>query len=340
MTGSHPMRVLLNCNVPFSLAHGGAQIQIERTREALLTEGVQVDWLRWWEDTQEADIIHFFARPSAFFVQLAHAAGRKVVVSELLTSQGSRTTLQRFPQRVIRKLDSHIGRRLGGKLGWTVYRDVDANIFLTPWELQIAGELYGVSASNSWVVPNGVEEVFFIQPGLPRVKEDYLVSTATITERKRVLELAEAAVEAKVPVWIIGKPYSDSDPYYQRFLAIHRRHPNIVRYEGPINDRAVLAEIYQKARGFVLLSTMESLSLSALEAAAGGCPLLLSDLPWARCTFNSSASYCPVSYSTPETASVLKRFFADADIHPIPAKPLRWKEVAVQLTDIYQKVLN
>ena len=38
---------------------------------------------------------------------------------------------------------------------------------------------------------------------------------------------------------------------------------------------------------------MESLSLSALEAAACGCPVLLSDLPWARTVFGQSALVLP-----------------------------------------------
>ena len=45
---------------------------------------------------------------------------------------------------------------------------------------------------------------------------------------------------------------------------------------------------YREARGFVLLSAMESLSLSALEAAACECPLFLSDLPWARSSCTTS----------------------------------------------------
>ena len=54
----------------------------------------------------------------------------------------------------------------------------------------------------------------------------------------RVVELAEAAVAAQTPVWIVGKAYSDSDPYGRRFHELARKHPDIIRYEGAINDRA------------------------------------------------------------------------------------------------------
>src|SRR6185503_2412225 len=102
----------------------------------------------------------------------------------------------------------------------------------------------------------------------------WLVCTAIITERKRVLELAQAALHAQTPIWIIGKPYSETDPYFQEFLALAKTHPEVIRYEGAISDRQRLAQIYREARGFVLLSKWESLSLSALEAAACGCPVL------------------------------------------------------------------
>lgn len=54
--------------------------------------------------------------------------------------------------------------------------------------------------------------------------------------------------------------------------------PGILRNESPIQDRAHLAQVYSEARGFVLLNAMKILSLSALEAAACECPLLLSRL--------------------------------------------------------------
>ena len=226
-------------------------------------------------------------------------------------------------------------------------------------------EMFGANPARLHVVPNGVDEVFFLkreggsvkpenkmpaQPGesfksqvsglrFPE-REDYLVCTATITERKRVVELAEAAVLAGTPVWIVGKPYAERDPYYLRFQEIQRRNPGIVRYEGPVTDRSQLAAIYQRARGFVLLSTMESLSLSALEAAAARCPLLLSDLPWARCTFADAASYCPVGGSKEATATVLRRFHEAAPNLPVPPKPETWREVAMQLKGIYEEILQ
>jgi glycosyltransferase involved in cell wall biosynthesis len=139
-------------------------------------------------------------------------------------------------------------------------------------------------------------------------------------------------------LWVLGKPYGENDPYAIRFMEFAKQHASVIRYEGAVTDRTKLARIYQEARGFVLLSTNESLSLSALEAAACGCPLLLSDLPWARSVFKDAASYCPIT-SVSRTAAVLRRFSDEAPQKQPPPKPLSWVEVAQRLKAVYEKVL-
>ena len=197
---------------------------------------------------------------------------------------------------------------------------------------------FGAPQERIYVVSNGVEEVFL--DSLKVVRGEWLVCTAIITGRKRVLELAAAAIRAQTPVWIIGKPYSETDPYARKFYDLARQHPQLIRYEGAISDRTRLAGIYRAARGFVLLSTMESLSLSALEAGACECPLLLTDLPWARTTFLQAASYCPLTRSVAVTAQVLRKFYDAAPSLPLPPKPAAWNEIGRQLKTIYERVLN
>jgi glycosyltransferase involved in cell wall biosynthesis len=116
-------------------------------------------------------------------------------------------------------------------------------------------------------------------------------------------------------------------------------HPETVRFEGAISDRARLASVYGEARGFVLLSTMETLSLSTLEAAAGGCPLLLSDLPWARVTFGSQASYCPIA-PVETTARCLREFYDAAPGLAAPARPASWAEIGAQFCAVYERLLG
>jgi len=333
------MKILFNCGLPFCLAHGGHAIQIQQTMAALQGIGVEAEPLRWWDETQTGDVIHyFFGRMTPEQIRFAHQKKIRVVMSELLTGQGSRSAgrlrFQRLLSRGIRRLAPP---SFSAAFKWEAYRLADALVALTGWEKHLMEYLFGADPARTFVVPNGVEAVFFESP--PAERGPWLVCTAVITERKRVLELAEAAVRAQTPVWIMGRAYAENDAYAQKFLSLARAHPRWVRFEGAVTDRTELAKIYRAARGFVLLSTKESLSLSALEAAAAGCPLLLSDLPWARTAFAGGVQFCPVTGPAAATAGALRRFYDAAPQLPSPPPPATWPDVARQLKVIYEKVL-
>jgi len=332
------MKILFNCSLPFGLAHGGVQTQIEQTVAALQSAGLEAEPLRWWDATQCADLIHYVGRMPAAHIRFAHQKGIKVVIGELLTGAGSRSRSQlRLQKTIIRAVGRLAPRDFVAAFNWESYRLADACVALTPWEAHLMHYLFDAPKEHLHVVPNGIEEIFLNAPPVARGK--WLVCTATITGRKRVLELAQAAVHAQTPVWIIGKAYTEADPYASQFFALAKREPQMIRYEGAVSDRARLAQIYREARGFVLLSTMESLSLSALEAGACGCPLLLGDLPWAHAAFGEYATYCPIT--APErTAGYLRSFYEKAPALPPPPPPMTWLEVARQLKTIYENILN
>jgi glycosyltransferase involved in cell wall biosynthesis len=332
------MRVILDHPNPFLLSHGGFQIQIEQTYNALRQIGVAVEYLRWWDDRQPADIIHYFGLPTPPYVNLAQKKGVRIVLSQLLTGLGSRSPrVLPFQKAIITLARKTLPNVITSRFSWEVFEKVDASVALTDWEAHLMRYMFFAPREKVHVIANGVEDIFL--QGGPATRGQWLVCTATIAERKRVLELAQAAVMAKTPVWIIGKPYADSEPYAQRFLEFARQNAPTVRYEGAISDRAQLARVYREARGFVLLSTMESLSLSALESAACECPLLLSDLPWARTTFRENASYCPIT-SPQQTAVHLRQFYDAATTLKPPQKPATWVEIARQLKAVYESVLN
>lgn len=332
------MKILIDHHIPFRLAHGGLQTQIDQTIRALRTIGVEAECLRWWDESQTADLIHFFGRPDASYIQFAHGKGMKVVMLELLAGLGARSASARFAQKLfMTTAKTVLPTAFTARLAWDSYRFADACIALTPWEGYLMGKMFNAPPERVHVVPNGVEPEF--PASAPRERGRWLICTATITPLKRVVELAEAAALAKVPVWIIGKPYAESDPYAQSFFKTAHRHGEFVRFEGPIENRAQLASIYRAARGFVLLSTMETLSLSALEAAACECPLLLSDLPWARSVFKQHASYCPVADAT-RIATALRQFYDAAPCLKPPPKPCAWTDVASQLKRIYESLLS
>jgi len=335
------MKVLFDHPNAFLLAHGGFQTQIEQTKQALESVGVEVEWLRWWDDKQKGDLIHYFGRAHPGYIRQAQGKGMKVVMSELLTGLGSRKTGARMAQKIIMDIArGFLPKEFTARLCWDSYQLADASIALTSWEKKLMIDIFSAKADQVHVVPNGVEDVFFrdSKSQIQNPKSKYLVCTATITERKRVVELAEAAILAQVPVWVIGEPYSKGDQYYKKFVSVVESSKGLVKYEGGISDRAAMATIYKSASGFVLFSSMESLSLSALEAAAGNCPLLLADLPWARSTFGDGATYCLLG-SREQESKGLKDFYKRIDKAPRAPLPCRWSEVGAQLRQIYESLL-
>ena len=331
------MKVIFNCHVPFMLTHGGMQVQIEQTISSLEKIGVSVEPLRWWDDAQTGDILHHFNRIPINLVVHAQQKGMKVVVTELLTEMGSRSAARlRLQRMVTRALQYTLPASALAPFNLQSYRRVDACLLNTPSEGHLMRYLYGVSGKRIHIVPNGVEDAFFQSPSVQR--GSWLVCTGTITPRKRVLELAQSALEAKTPLWVIGKPYHAGDPYASRFFQLAKENPGLLRYEGAIANRTELARVYRAARGFVLLSTMETRSLSAEEAAACECPLLLSDLPWAHDVFEERATYCPVSNSARATAEVLRHFYQAAPALEPPPRPVSWVEVARQIKTIYEAI--
>jgi len=137
------MKVLFDHPSPFFLAHGGFQTQIEQTKAALEAAGVEVEFVRWWDDSQRGDIIHFFGRPLAAYVDLAHKKRIKVVLAELLTGLGSRSSLARAGQRTLMACtQAFLPDVLTVRLGWDCYKTADACIALTTWERRLMIEMF------------------------------------------------------------------------------------------------------------------------------------------------------------------------------------------------------
>ena len=85
------MKILLNCPLPFALAHGGMQIQIEQTQAALLARGLEVEPLRWWDDRQRGDLIHYFGVAPLDHIRHAQDKGIPLVMTNLFTAACNRT---------------------------------------------------------------------------------------------------------------------------------------------------------------------------------------------------------------------------------------------------------
>jgi len=326
------MKVIFNCHLPFMLAHGGMQIQIEQTKAALEQIGVETAFLEWWNDRQTGDILHHFgALPEEMIVQ-ARNKGWKAVNTILLSHNCNRPKAALLLRRILIRAAMAMPLPQPLRPRWHAFRIWDRVFVSLEAEKQILIRSYGVEECSVRKVPLGLPESFLKAGPGPRTG-DYLISHGTIAPVKNSVELARLAVEAQAPVLFVGKPFAEGDSYWQQFRRLVDN--KYVRYQPHVASEVEMVGLLQRARGFVLMSRFENWSLAAHEAAACGLPLLLPELPWSRERFGPQASYFPRK-SPAQEAGMLRKFYQQSPSAPPPKVRLySWREVAEMLHDAY-----
>jgi glycosyltransferase involved in cell wall biosynthesis len=340
MDASNPgMKVLFSNGLPFFLAHGGTQTLLESVMRELAGLGVEVEPERWWDENQKGDIIHYMNRPPLLNVRLARQKGFKVVMTENLDQTGSRSRGELLAQRSFIKLArALVPPGLLVRMGWGVYGELDAMVYVVEHEWAVAQYLFGAKSDKGHVIPHGLEAETLRQLALPQDEEDYLISVATIHPRKNSVLLAQAADRARTPVVFLGKPYAADDPYFLEFKKL--ADGKFVRYAGFVSDKEKWRYL-RGARGFALLSQFESGCIAVYEAAAAGLPMLLSDLPWASKVYGKvpAVKFARLPSITLITAE-LEAFYVSAHRQRGTTFPLlTWRQVAEKYVAIYRSIL-
>jgi glycosyltransferase involved in cell wall biosynthesis len=334
------VKVLFSNSLPFFLAHGGTQTLLESLMGELSNLGVEVEPERWWDETQSGDVIHYMNRPPLLNVQLARQKAFKVVMTENLDQTASRSPRQLLAQRsMIRLARALAPPGLLTRMGWEVYGQIDAMVYVVDHEWEVAQYLFGAKSDRGHVIPHGLDTETLRQLALPQGEEDYLVSMATIHPRKNSILLAQAAHRARTPVVFLGKPYAGEDPYFLEFKKWVDG--KFVLYPGFVSSEEKWRYL-RGARGFALLSQFESGCIAVYEAAAAGLPLLLSDLPWASKVYGKARTVKFVGLaSVTGIATDLESFYASAHRQPGTTFPLlTWRQVAEKYMAIYRMILG
>lgn len=331
------MKVLFDHTDPFLLAHGGVQRQIESTKAALERLGVEVEFMRWWDDRQKGDLIHFFGKATSSYLSQAKVMGLPVVMTSFFSLGANRPRwklrLQALATRALMKLAGHSNLR--ERLGWGRYHDCAFNVVGLRAEQFLLQRVHGVPAEKVAAVPLGVSEVF-LNAGKSRSADGPLIAIGTIRDIKRSVPLAEAAREAQVPLLFVGKPYSDDSEYWKRFQRLID--DRWVKYQRHVESIEEMISLFQQARGFVIMSEYENWCLAAHETAAVGLPLLLPDLPWSRERFGDAAHYFPKGGNP---APALRQFYERCPTLPTPKVHIpSWEETARRLKEIYDQVAS
>lgn len=332
------MKVLIDCHLPFSVAHGGMQTQIEQTKARLEEIGVEVDYLHWWDGNQRPDLIHFFGVPSGGYVTYARMQGVRFLLNNLFTATCNRgdftLSVQAVATRAVQTLP--LFRTFLTQPAWKAYMDADHHVVSLQAEKEVLQRVYRVPAERITCVPYGLSETF-LKAGRGERSESHLICTGTIHPRKRNVELARLARQAQVPLLFVGKPYSEAEAYWQEFKGLVDG--RFVKHLPHTNSPQEMADLLKRSRGFVLMTMYENWCLSAHEAAACGLPVLLPDQKWARERFGAQANY--FKGGPAQDAGILREFYEKCPSLPSPdIRHYSWMEVAEQLKAVYERMLN
>jgi glycosyltransferase involved in cell wall biosynthesis len=331
------MRILYAHHGWFTLTHGGFQTHVEGNRKAVEAHGISVDWARWWDDSQQADLIHAFAPIPPAFIRQAHAKNIPVVLTSLqdrLANMPARQLL--FKRATYRFFDRLPGfQAFWREQDWQATRLAVHNIVNIPSHAAVLRDLFSVPSDRVTPVPLAVEDIFHQASPSDRTG-DHLVCVATISPRKGILELARMARIAQVPVLFIGKPYGTQDPYWLQFKEMVDGH--LIRYDGDCRTNADLVARLQKARGFVINSRCEAWCLAVDEAIACGLPVLVPEAPWSA---DRLPPACRQLTGSPADIETLRAFYESCPTVNQPQPKLwTWPEVGVQLKDIYRTAIQ
>lgn len=295
-----PWRVRLAGGLTVMSAPGGGEVQLAATAEALVELGIDARaWRPWEESLAEIDVLHLVGSHVEHLPLVAAAKARGVRVALSPVAWFDRAATWSEPRPLVRRVAGCARLALrelgiaGG--GWrdALYGAAD---LLLPNSQAEAGQLerlFGVDEGKIAVVPNGfdlrfataTEDAFVAEYGL----RGFVLCAGRIEPRKNQLELVRALRGLQRPVVILG----DAPPAHEGYLAACRREAdaNVSFLPGLAHDDPLLASAYAACGCLALVSRFETPGLVALEAAASGVPLVLTDRGCTKEYFGALAQY-------------------------------------------------
>jgi len=308
---------------------GGPSVRVPVTASALCEIGIEASVANFPSEAAfEGELAHLFniwpPRSSIEAARAISAAGKRLVVSPILLDL---TELDFWQRRVLEVIAGGVSpalieqlqfeyaeeetwaRRADAEPGFSSrVREIadlsDALVFLSERERALFERIAG-EHPQSRLIRNPVDATRFADADPSSFREfveldDFILCVGRIEPRKNQLLLAAAARELGLPLVLIG--HAGVDGAYAK--AVSTLGGEMVRSIGRIDPKSdMLASAFAAARVFALPSWAEGAPLAALEAAASGANLVLSDRSGEQEYFGDLARYVdPASIESLKTA--------------------------------------
>jgi len=283
-------------NTPFGyLSIGGAEIQLERTREALQRLGVSVKLYSSWDTTvlDGIDVVHWFhidvsARP---ILRFARQRGARIVISAIFWPL--RPWIDPLWTRITGLL-GRIGIPLTSALASAreTLGLADAVIASSRSEADNIHRVFSIPKEKIRIVPVAVSEDFLDQtPELFEKKyhlKDFILCVGRVEPRKNQLRLLRALRDVNIPVVFVGD-HTLNPSYYQACESVG--HPKAFFLGRMDHQDPLLRSAYAAAKVLAMPSLFETPGLVALEGALAGCRLVVTNRGNTREYFHSLVEY-------------------------------------------------
>lgn len=333
------MKILMQNRSSMFKMLAGDSVQMNKTREALMQLGVEVDIkTQPTSDFTRYDLVHLFniipIEETYQFYQKAKKYGIPIVLSPIYWD----------PKEFLINIDAD---RKDHFLSWWAKTNdfrqevLDGVDLLLPnglVEQELLRDEYKLMTPYR-LIPNGVDPIFYYANPEKFIKrfglKDFILCVGRICRRKNQMALIKAARAINQQVILIG-PIND----YQYYQACRQEGEGRARFLGALNQ-SWIASAYAACSVHVLPSWYETPGLVNLEAGLAGSKLVTTDRGTTREYLGEMAWYC-----SPETFSVKESLRKALYSPPLPGLKehilvnYTWDRVARLTFQAYQEVLR
>lgn len=328
---------------------GGGEVQLVRTACHLRDLGLPVRPFVAWRDTLDgARLIHLFgmSREGLELARAAKGVGLPVVLSPICwLDPRSIVGLSTNPIRLGLDLAKWSIRRVAPSLpSWRgeLLNLADAILPNSRAEARQLVSLFGARVDRIHVVPNGIEPAAI--PADPSLFQElvgpdpFVLYAGRIEPRKNVLRLARALGEGGPRLVVVGDP----PPRHRDYARACRQAagPRGVWLPRVDPDDPLLASALAAARVLALPSWFETPGLIALEAAAAGCPVVVTPHGCTREYFGDHVQYAEPG-SVRSIRDAIERAWStppSLELAEIVRERYVWARIARTTAEVYDQV--
>lgn len=264
---------------PHCFAFGGFDMQMLNALDAVNKTGLDASKLDIWSRDNDFDIIHIWGvGPGNYHIIDWAIKSKKIIIATVLipyndTLRLKLSSLKHFNSAWKKQLISY-------------YDKIDRIVVVNESQSNALNKYYKVPTFKIEIIPNIIEDNYFVEPVFNFAKKykvkDYILCTGNISSRKNQLNLAYACANLKVDLVLIGNILDGEKAYAQKLEELTQKNTSIKWIKELSKGSEELASAYFHCKIFALPSKNETQPISALEAAAMGKQLILSDRAYAK----------------------------------------------------------